>query len=69
MYPKQKAFHNHIFVFDLHRSFCVNPCHLWETITHPASGRSDKSVINIYTSSIRGIGAIRVRNIKTKKHY
>ncbi|GEM_PF-1965431 len=37
MYPKQKAFHNHIFVFDLHRSFCVNPCHLWETITHPAT--------------------------------
>ena len=47
----------------------VNPCHLWETTTHPTLGRSDKSVINIYTSSIHGIGAIRVRNIKTRKHY
>lgn len=42
----------------------MNLRHLWETTTHPASGRSDKSVINIYTSSIRVIDAIRVRNIK-----
>ena len=40
-----------------------------ETTKHPASGRLDKSVINIYTDSIRVIGTICVRNIKTRKHY